>query len=76
MSKPEKLFAWIFRGKELGVPNPKEVTYFSFDGDPSNTGSYKKYILYSRVASLFDAIKHGDQAHQDWLKKAIEDHFK
>lgn len=31
--------------------------------------------LEARVASLFDAIKHGDQEHQDWLKKAIEDHF-
>lgn len=26
-------------------------------------------------ASLFEAIKHGDQEHQDWLQKAIADHF-
>ena len=24
--------------------------------------------------TLFDAIKHGNQDHHDWLKKAIEDH--
>lgn len=24
---------------------------------------------------LFQAIKHGDEEHQVWLKKAIEDHF-
>jgi len=27
------------------------------------------------VDTLFDAIKHGDQDHQDWLKEAIECHF-
>ena len=26
-------------------------------------------------ASLFEAIKHGDQDHQDWLRQAIDDHF-
>ena len=25
--------------------------------------------------TLFDAIKHGDEKHQAWLKQAIEDHF-
>ncbi len=25
---------------------------------------------------LFDAIKHGDEAHQAWLKAKIEEHFK
>lgn len=28
-----------------------------------------------RVSTLFDAIKHGDEEHQWWLKQAIEDHF-
>lgn len=28
-----------------------------------------------KVATLFDAIKHGDEAHQNWLKEAIEAHF-
>lgn len=28
-----------------------------------------------RVSSLFAAIKHGDEQHRAWLKKAIEDHF-
>ena len=32
--------------------------------------------LTAKKNSLFEAIKHGDAAHQAWLKKAIEDHFK
>lgn len=28
-----------------------------------------------KVATLFDAIKHGDEAHQTWLKNAIDAHF-
>lgn len=27
------------------------------------------------VPTLFDNIKHGDAAHQTWLKEAIDDHF-
>lgn len=28
-----------------------------------------------KVDSLFDAIKHGDENHQKWLKAEIEKHF-
>ncbi len=28
-----------------------------------------------RIATLFDAIAHGTDAHRAWLKKAIDDHF-
>jgi hypothetical protein len=28
-----------------------------------------------RITTLFDAIKHGDEKHQQWLKEAIEAHF-
>lgn len=31
--------------------------------------------LERAVETLFDAIKHGDAAHQNWLKQAIDDHF-
>jgi hypothetical protein len=27
------------------------------------------------IDTLFDAIAHGDEAHRDWLKQAIDDHF-
>lgn len=27
------------------------------------------------VSSLFDAIKHGDQEHQNWLKWGLDKHF-
>lgn len=27
------------------------------------------------VGTLFEKIKHGDEAHQTWLAKAIDDHF-
>lgn len=27
------------------------------------------------IASLFDAIKHGDEQHQAWLKAKIDEHF-
>jgi hypothetical protein len=29
----------------------------------------------SQIFSLFDAIKHGDEQHQAWLKDKIESHF-
>jgi hypothetical protein len=31
--------------------------------------------LQEQVRTLFDAIKHGDEAHQAWLKQALFDHF-
>jgi FtsZ-binding cell division protein ZapB len=31
--------------------------------------------LRERVATLFDKVKHGDDAHQAWLKSFIDDHF-
>lgn len=31
--------------------------------------------LESQVRSLFDAIKHGDEQHQVWLRDAIRAHF-
>lgn len=31
--------------------------------------------LRAGVDSLFDAIRHGDNSHQTWLKAAIEQHF-
>jgi hypothetical protein len=31
--------------------------------------------LSVRVGTLFEAIKHGDDEHMRWLRKAIEDHF-
>ena len=29
-----------------------------------------------KVEALFDKIKHGDEKHQEWLRKAIQEHFK
>jgi dihydrofolate reductase (trimethoprim resistance protein) len=31
--------------------------------------------MQARVEGLFDAIKHGDAEHQDWLRMMIRDHF-
>lgn len=28
-----------------------------------------------RIASLFSAIEHGDEAHRKWLKEKIDTHF-
>lgn len=33
------------------------------------------YEMRRLPKGLFDAIKHGDREHQDWLKQAIEDYF-
>ncbi len=33
-------------------------------------------FLESRIATIFEAIKHGDEKHQAWLKQKIEEHFK
>jgi hypothetical protein len=32
-------------------------------------------VLTKRWGTLFEAIKHGDEAHQEWLKEAIAAHF-
>lgn len=31
--------------------------------------------LEIKFKTLFDAIKHGDEAHQEWLRLEIEKHF-
>lgn len=31
--------------------------------------------LIRKIATLFDAIKHGDEKHQAWLRNAIDQHF-
>ncbi len=31
--------------------------------------------LKIKIQTLYDAIKHGDNDHQNWLKKKIEEHF-
>lgn len=31
--------------------------------------------LKAKIGTLFDAIKHGDQAHQEWLSEKIYAHF-
>ena len=32
-------------------------------------------VAAARIATLFDAIAHGDDEHRAWLRQAIEDHF-
>lgn len=32
--------------------------------------------LKVKIETLFDAVKHGDEEHQRWLKEAIDSHFK
>lgn len=34
-----------------------------------------RWKLEAKVKTLFDAIKHGDERHQLWLKEAINKHF-
>jgi hypothetical protein len=29
-----------------------------------------------QIATLFDAIKHGDKEHQEWLRTKVREHFK
>lgn len=31
--------------------------------------------LKFKIDTLFDAIRHGDQKHREWLKEAIQCHF-
>ncbi len=31
--------------------------------------------MWTKRDTLFDAVKHGDEQHQTWLKKAIVEHF-
>lgn len=33
------------------------------------------FRLQERVASLYNAISHGDEKHRAWLKRAIDSHF-
>lgn len=32
-------------------------------------------VLLSRILTLFDVLKHGEDGHKEWLGKAIENHF-
>ena len=32
-------------------------------------------VLRDRVTTLYDAIKHGDEIHREWLTEAIDNHF-
>lgn len=34
-----------------------------------------RYEQEKKIATLFDAIAHGDEKHRAWLKQAIQDHF-
>ncbi len=36
----------------------------------------QNHMLREKIKTLFDAIKHGDDTHQEWLKSKIEEHFK
>jgi len=38
-------------------------------------GWYARAQLNMRATTLFDAIKHGDEKHQAWLKEAIDAHL-
>jgi hypothetical protein len=73
----------IDRAKQASITNitvapgqPYEVKYegdwikYGFEVTPSAMP-----VAEDKVATLFDAIKHGDDAHQAWLKDAIEAHF-
>lgn len=42
-----------------------EIEYLERQGDKQR----------ARIATLFDAIAHGDEKHRAWLKQAIKDHF-
>ena len=65
---------WIlFRyDEDRGMPNNAEFQFWY----QRNEIVEKFEQLKNKVSSLFDAIKHGDQDHQEWLKNKIEEHFK
>lgn len=49
---------------------------FSSGWDDNDMKNYNHMEMTRvRIESLFEAIKHGDEKHQTWLKQAIEDHF-
>lgn len=70
----------------LGHPVPSDMV---FDPEPhegqnilaQSIAAYRNALmveverLREAVGTLFDKIKHGDDVHQVWLKKAIDDHF-
>ena len=51
----------------------KDYQPFGLNNNPLLVKRVK--YLTERIDTLFDAIKHGDQEHQDWLRKAIDAHF-
>lgn len=72
----------------LYLEDPKPFgaeVYLNFGGDGlylfetssnrENTFAEQIVNTFNRVATLYDAIKHGDKAHRLWLKRAIEAHF-
>jgi hypothetical protein len=82
-SAGESLNHLIDRAKQASITNiivapgqPYEVKYegdwikYGFEVTPAAMP-----VAEDKAATLFDAIKHGDEAHQSWLKEAITAHF-
>ncbi len=76
MSKPEEFFmtraGHVFESQELALESLRTLKGVIRVRvvDPSEA------VMEERVKTLFEKIKHGDDAHQAWLKSAIEEHFK
>lgn len=73
--------AWIKNGFYVEpAPMPNRAADPSVESGPVTEvnlpeADAKTSSRSDKIATLFDAIKHGDEAHQAWLKEAITAHF-
>lgn len=85
----ESLNHLITRAKQASVTNviidhgqPYEIQYeadwikYAFEVSPAAMPKSAEVTpAVDLVSTLFDAIKHGDEAHREWLQAAIKAHF-
>lgn len=55
--------------------NHKFLVESEADCTPGAGQQNPTHVLRMRIKTLFNAIKHGDEEHQKWLREAIDKHF-
>lgn len=55
----------------------KTINPYSITTHPKEHQAFEdgQKALQNKINSLFDVLAHGDEAHRNWLKSAIESHF-
>lgn len=68
-------FCRWFTVSDVSPEYEKHVAYKGDDAKYAAAAMNNVIHLIDKIESLFDAIKHGDEKHQTWLKETIKTHF-